>query len=118
MRSFLVHWIVLTIAVGLTTWLLPGIHIEGDFGQLAMISAVLGLLMTVLKPLLLLLTCPLVLVTLGLFEILINTLLLYTTAWFFSRSFQIDNFWWALLASLIISLISMVLNKILSEESL
>lgn len=116
MRSFLVRWIVLTIAVGITTWLLPGIHIEGNFGLLVMISAVLGLLMTVLKPLLVLLTCPLVLLTLGLFGIVINTWLLYITAWFFPGSFQIDNFWWALLASVIISLISMGLNQILGEE--
>jgi putative membrane protein len=72
--------------------------------------------MTVLKPLLVLLTCPLVLLTLGLFGIVINTWLLYITAWFFPGSFQIDNFWWALLASVIISVVTMVLNGILSEE--
>ena len=43
-------------------------------------------------------------------------MLLYITAWFFPGSFQIDNFWWALLASVIISVVTMVLNGILSEE--
>jgi hypothetical protein len=51
---------VLAIAVGITVWLLPGLHFTGDIWTLFLMSAVLGLLMAVLKPILMLLTCPLV----------------------------------------------------------
>lgn len=116
LKSILIRWIVLAIAVGITTWLLPGIHFEGSFVMLFMVSAVLGFLMAILKPILMLLTCPLVVLTLGLFVLVINTLMLYITAWIFPESLQIDTFWWALLASIIISAIAMILNSILGEE--
>ena len=47
---------------------------------------------------------------------MINTFILYVTSWIFPESFTIDNFWWALLASIIISVIAMILNSILGEE--
>lgn len=116
MKSILIRWIVLALAVGITTMIVPGIHFEGDIIALFMVSAVLGLLMAVLKPILTLLTCPLVVLTLGLFVLVINTLMLYITAWIFPESLQIDSFWWALLASIIISAIAMILNSVLGEE--
>jgi putative membrane protein len=116
LKSILIKWVVLAIAVGATTWLLPGLNFTGDLWTLLLMSAVLGLLMAVLKPILMLLTCPLVLLTLGLFTLVINTFILYVTSWIFPESFTIDNFWWALLASIIISVIAMILNSILGEE--
>lgn len=115
-KSILIRWIVLAIAVGITVWMLPGLHLTGDIGTLFLLSAVLGLLMAVLKPILMLLTCPLVILTLGLFTFVINTFMLYVTSWIFPDSFKIDTFWWALLASIIISAIAMILNSILGEE--
>lgn len=116
LRSILLRWIVLTMAVAFTSWLLPGIHVGSNFGALLMVSAVLGFLLAILKPILMLLTCPLVLLTLGLFTLVINTFMLYITSWIFPEQFQIDNFWWALLASIIIGVVSMILNGILGED--
>jgi putative membrane protein len=107
---------VLALSVGITTWLIPGINFDGNLVTLFMVSAVLGLLMAVLKPILTLLTCPLVVLTLGLFVLVINTLMLYITSWIFPASLTIDNFWWALLASIIISAIAMILNSLLGED--
>jgi len=115
-KSILVRWIVLAISVGVTVWLLPGLHFTGGIGMLMLLSAVLGLLMAVLKPILVLLTCPLVVLTLGLFILVINTFILYVTSWIFPEHFTIDTFWWALLASIIIGAIAMILNSILGEE--
>jgi putative membrane protein len=116
LKSILIRWVVLALAVGVTTWLIPGIHFNGGIFTLFMVSAVLGLLMAVLKPILTLLTCPLVVLTLGLFIFVINTLMLYITSWIFPESLTIDTFWWALLASIIISAIAMILNSILGEN--
>lgn len=115
-KSILIRWVVLAIAVGITVSLLPGLHFTGGIGTLLLVSAVLGLLMAVLKPILMLLTCPLVVLTLGLFTFVINALILYITSWIFPESFRIDTFWWALLASIIISAIAMLLNSLLGEE--
>jgi len=116
LKSILIRWVVLAIAVGITTWLLPGIHFDGGFATLFLVSAVLGFLMAILKPIVMLLTCPLVVLTLGLFVLVINTLMLYITSWIFEGSLKIDSFWWALLASVIISAIAMLLNSALGEE--
>lgn len=116
LKSILLRWIILAIAVGVTVWLLPGIHLDGGIGTLLMISAVLGFLMAILKPILMLLTCPLVVLTLGLFTLVINTFILYVTSWIFPNSLSLDNFWWALLASIIISAIAMILDSILGAD--
>jgi len=115
-RSILLRWIILAIAVAFTSWLLPGIHIGNDLVALFAVSAVLGFLLAILKPILMLLTCPLVVLTLGLFTLVINTLMLYLTQWLTNGQFQIDTFWWALLASIVISIVSMILNSILDED--
>lgn len=115
-KSILIRWVILAIAVGITTWLLPGLNFSGDLLTLFLMSAVLGFLMAVLKPILILLTCPLVVLTLGLFTLVINTFILYVTSWIFPDSFHIDTFWWALLASIIISAIAMLLNSLLGEQ--
>uniref|UniRef100_A0A7C1FHX8 Phage holin family protein n=1 Tax=Caldilinea aerophila TaxID=133453 RepID=A0A7C1FHX8_9CHLR len=116
MKGILIRWIVLAIAFGITTSLVPGIHFEGNLLTLFFVSAVLGLLMAVLRPILVLLTCPFVILTFGLFIFVINTLMLYITAWIFPNSLRIDTFWWALLASIIMGIIATVLGAILGEE--
>lgn len=116
MRGILIRWIVLAIAFGITTSLVPGIHFEGNLLTLFFVSAVLGSLMAVLRPLLVLLTCPFVILTFGLFTFVINTLMLYITAWIFPTFLRIDTFWWALLASIIMGVIAAVPGAILGEE--
>lgn len=115
-KTILIKWIILTIAVGVTGWLLPELGLSNNIWALLMVSGVLGLLMAVLKPILMLLTCPLVVLTLGLFTLVINTFLLYMTAWLVNGSMTIANFWLALLASIFISIIAMVLNSLLGVE--
>ena len=115
-RSILLRWIILTMAVAFTSWLLPGIQVSSDFVALLMVSAVLGFLLAILKPILMLLTCPLVVLTLGLFTLVINTSMLYLTQALTNGKFHIDNFWWALLASIIIGVVAMILNGILGED--
>ena len=115
-KSILIRWVVLAISVAATTWLLPGLGFSGAIWTLMIMSAVLGLLVAFGKPSLMLRTCPLVVLTLGLFSLVSNTLILYITMWIFPESLHIDTFWWALRASIIISAIAMVLNSILGEE--
>lgn len=88
---------------------LPGVHVK-EYGTAIWFAVVLGLLNVFLKPLLILLTLPLTLITFGLFLFIINTItVLLASDWV--KGFQIDNFGWGLLFSLLLTLITSLLFK-------
>lgn len=104
-------WLAIAIAIGLTAWLLPGMDVNGGFFALLLIAGVFGLVNAVLGRLLKLLTLPLTLMTLGLFSLVVNALMLLLTAWWLDR-LDVDGFLTALLATLLISLFSTVAQMI------
>ncbi len=110
----IIGWILFSIAIYLTAYLLPGIHLV-DFTS-ALIAAVgLGLINAVIKPVLLILTLPLNILTLGLLTFVINALLVLLAAYFIT-DFSVDNFWWALLFSLVVSVINGLLQAIIGSN--
>jgi putative membrane protein len=98
------------VAIFLTAYLLPGIRLSG-FGAALMTAVVLGLINVILKPIFILLTLPINILTLGLFTLVINTLLIMLTS-AIVPGFQISNFWWALLFGIILSLIQSILTHV------
>jgi putative membrane protein len=84
--------------------ILPGAHVDG-FLIAVVVAAVLGILNVLVKPLLVLLTIPITIMTLGLFLLVINTLLILLADWLVP-GFDVDGFWWALLFSIILSLVN------------
>lgn len=102
----LVRWVVLAIAIGVTAWLLPGFEIRGDIVGVLVVSAVFGLVNAFIRPIISFLTCPLIILTLGLFTIIINALMLSLTGWLLPQYMFLSGFWTTILASIIISLIS------------
>ncbi|HRV95639.1 MAG TPA: phage holin family protein [Anaerolineae bacterium] len=116
MIYFLLRWLFLAIAIGITAWLMPGFQIQGDYWMsLFIISAVYGLVNAFIRPIVMLLTCPLVILTLGLFTLIINALMLSLTNWFLPNILTIDTFWTTLFAAIIISIISGLLNMFLHD---
>jgi len=111
MRKFLWTWLALAVAIGLTAWLLPGMDVNGGFFALLLIAAVFGLVNAVIGRILKLLTLPLSLMTLGLFSLVINALMLLLTDRWIDR-LDIDGFLTALGATLLISLFSTVAQMI------
>jgi putative membrane protein len=105
---FLQRWLINTVAVMVAANLLPGIHFDTIPGLLAA-SLLLGILNALLRPLLLLLSLPLVVLTLGLFNLVINALMLYFVGQLI-RSFHVDSFWAAFWGGLLISFVTVVLN--------
>lgn len=106
------------IAILAAVSLVPGIELQGPLG-LAIVALLFGLLNAAVRPLLLLLALPFVVITLGVFMLVINALMLYLTSWLaegFNVYFTIESFGSALLGSVIISLISTGL-RLLSGES-
>jgi putative membrane protein len=112
LKDFLKRWAINTVAVLVATHVVKGIHFDqGDWVGLLLATLVLGLLNTFVRPVLLLLSLPLVILSLGLFTIVINAFLLYLVGELF-QTFHVDSFGAALLGALIISIISILLNSL------
>ena len=104
MTRFLLHWLTTTIALGVAVWILPGIHVVSPVALLVA-ALVLGLVNAIVRPILVLLTLPLTLLTLGLFYIVINGLA-FAIAAALVPGFEVASFGWAMLGALIVSLVS------------
>jgi putative membrane protein len=104
MKNFLLRAAFGAFGLWLATQVVPGIRIEGA-GTLAGAALLLGLLNAVVKPVLIVLTLPITILTLGLFLFVVNAAMLGLVAWFL-RGFQIEGFLPALLGSLVVSFIS------------
>lgn len=106
--KFLQDWAINTLAVLIATVVLPGIGYQEPY-QLLLASLLLGVLNAAVRPFLLFIALPLLVVTLGLFLIVINALLLYFVGWIVP-GFTIDGFGSAILGALIIGVIGLILN--------
>lgn len=101
-------WILNAVALLIVAYILPGIAVS-SFGSALIAALVLGLLNTLVKPVLVLLTLPITIVTLGLFLLILNGLLF----WFAGsvlKGFVVNGFWWAMLGALIYSIVSGLLT--------
>jgi putative membrane protein len=115
--SLLISWLVNAIALAVAVWLLDGINVVGENSwlTLALVALIFGLVNALIRPLVKLLTCLINVITLGLFTLVINALMLLLTGWIAQRldlGFAVQDFWWALLGALVIGVVSFVLNLI------
>ncbi|MBU1202759.1 phage holin family protein [Patescibacteria group bacterium] len=108
--KLLINWLILTLAVLGTSYILPGVSIGGFWAAL-ITALVLGVVNAFIKPILLFLTLPINILTLGLFTFVINALLILLVSAIVS-GFSVANFWWALLFSIVITVLVYILNKI------
>jgi putative membrane protein len=104
----IIGWILNTIAIMGAAYLLPGVSVDG-FVTALLLSFVLGAINVLLKPLLIILTLPITIITIGLFIFVINALLILL-ADSIIPGFAVANFWWALLFSLVLSALNAVLQ--------
>lgn len=107
--SILIKWLVSALVILVSAYLLPGIHIA-SFLTALVLALVLGILNAILKPILLILTLPINVLTLGLFTIVINALLIMLAA-AIVPGFTVASFGWAVLFSILISLFNVFLEK-------
>ncbi len=108
--SILINWLVNALGILITAYLLPGVHISG-FGTALITALVLGIVNAFIKPILLFLTLPINILTLGLFIFVINALIILLVSNLVS-GFKVDGFWWALIFSIILSIINSFLYQI------
>ena len=107
---FLINWLITTIAILISAYFLPGVAIR-NFMAAVVTALVLGLINAIIRPILIVLTFPLTIITLGLFIFVLNALLVLLTS-AIVPGFDVRNFWWALLFSLVFSLVSFMLHRI------
>ncbi|MBD3208305.1 MAG: phage holin family protein [Candidatus Nealsonbacteria bacterium] len=106
----LVNWVLVTLSVLVTAYVLPGVEVSGFLAAL-LVALLLGILNAIIKPLLLFLTLPINILTLGLFTLVVNALIILIAS-ALAPGFKVDGFWWALLFSIILSVIVDVLEFI------
>lgn len=120
--KLLIRWAIVAFSLFVAAWLVPGIRVEGNAWLIFTVMAViLGLLNAVVRPILALLTCSLIILTLGLFVLVINAVTLWLASYiavnWFHVGFYVDGFWAALLGSLIVSIVSVILSAFLREPA-
>jgi len=114
MKGLFIRWLILTLAIILASYLIPGIRVTGFFSAL-FTAAILGILNVLLRPILLVLTLPINLLTLGLFTFVINALMLMMASGVVS-GFAVESFWSALFGSLVISAVNWISNRFINDQ--
>lgn len=115
MRGFVIRWFIHGLSLWVASLVVPGLSFPGDppsVVQVATVAAIFGLVHAVVRPVLALATCGLYVLTLGLFHFVLNALLLGLTAWLAGSWLDVDSFWSAFLAALVVSIIGTVLTAI------
>lgn len=106
--------LMVSIAVILSSYLLPGVDVD-SFLYAILVAVVLSVLNAIVRPILIILTIPITVVTLGLFLLVINALIIIMTDALIG-GFRVDNFWWALLFSLVLSVIVSIFESFNKKE--
>ena len=115
MKSLLIRWVIVALALILTAYLVPGITVEGN-GIIVVLgmAVVLGFVNAFIKPVLTFLSCGFIVLTMGLFLLVINAISLWLASWmaqnWFSLGFVVDGFWPAFWGAILVSVISFMLS--------
>jgi putative membrane protein len=119
--NLLIRFVVTAIAVAAAAYIVPGIDVGDDAAKAVILTAIiLGLINAFIRPILKLLSLPLIALTLGLFIFVVNAICFYLAAWIsrsiFDVRFNFDSIWAVLLGAIVISVVSTVLNWVLPDD--
>ena len=119
--KLILRWIIVAVSLFAAAWLLPGIRVDGNaYVVLGIAAVIFGLVNAVVRPLLKFLSCPLIILTLGLFTLVINAAMLSLTSYlavnFLNVGFYVNGFIPALLGSIIVSVVSVVLSIFVKDD--
>ena len=110
----LIHFIVSTIAILITAYVLPGVHVSGLLAAF-ILAVVLGAINLILRPIFIFLTLPLTIISLGIWVLFINALLVLLAS-YIVPGFTVDSFWWAFLFGIVLAIVSWVLQIFEKED--
>lgn len=113
--NLVIRFLLSGVAVMLTAYLLPGVHVA-DYWAALLVAVLVSFSNVVIRPILILFTIPITLMTLGLFLLVINALIILGVDYFVD-GFHVDGFWWALAFSLILSVFSSLFTDLTKEKN-
>lgn len=119
--KLLIRWIITSFSLFVAAWTVPGIRVdENAWTIFAGMAVILGLVNAIVRPLLKLLSCPLIILTLGVFVLVINGITLWLASaiavdWF-HVGFHVDGFWPAFLGAVIVSIVTVILTALVRDE--
>lgn len=113
-KGLIIRWLILTAAIMVTSYFMEGIHVSGFFSAF-FAAAILGILNAFFRPILIILTLPINILTLGLFTFVINAILLMMVSGVIP-GFEVKGFWSALFGSLFISIVSWLLSSFINDQ--
>ncbi|MGW6280557.1 phage holin family protein [Kribbella sp. NPDC055071] len=125
MKNLVIRLLVNAVALAVASWIVAGITLQGaTTGKrvltLLIVAAIFGIVNAIVKPVVKVLSFPLLILTLGLLTFVINAAMLLLTSWITGKldvQFHVDGFWNALFGALIISVVGMLLNAVLPEKA-
>lgn len=115
---FVVRLLISAAALWVATQIVPGVHHQGDWIKLLAVALVFGVVNALARPLLVLLSCPMLILTLGLFILVVNAFVLWLTSALsgsLNLGFHVDGFWAAFLGGLVVSIVSFVLSVLMPD---
>jgi putative membrane protein len=115
---FLLRLLISAVALWIAVQIVPGVSYQGEWVKLLLVALVFGVLNALVRPLLLMLSCPMLILTLGLFTLVINALVLWLTSALsggLGLGFHVTGFWAAFLGALVISIVSILLSVLLPD---
>lgn len=115
MLNFFITWVVSAISLGITAYIVPGFNIS-SWQAAAVGVVVMALVNAIIKPIITIFTLPLTILTLGLFLFVVNAISISLVA-YLTPGFSISSFWAALFGSIVLSLVSSLLNRILDQSN-
>jgi putative membrane protein len=113
-RALLIGWVSNVAALFVASWLLSGVSYGDEWWTLLIAAAVFTVVNVWVRPVIQILSIPFIVVTLGLFLLVINVFMLYVTDWIVP-DFEIDTFWWGCLAAIIVSVVNFALGPLLPD---
>lgn len=121
MTKLAISWLINAVALAVAAWAIRGIRVTGEEAWLAVVvmAVIFGLVNTLIRPFLRLLACPLMILTMGLFSLVINGLMLWLSSWIAGElnvGFHVDRFLDALLGALVISAVGFALSLIIGDD--
>ena len=120
MIRFIIRLVVNAVAIWAAVQLVPGLNYIGSTTSLLIVALVFGVVNALVRPLLLLLTCPFIILTLGLFVLVVNTVMLSLTVWLsgiWDLGLTSTGFWATFLGALVISIVSSVINLLIKDDN-
>ena len=119
LARLIIRWVINVLALLVAIWLIPGVQFTGAWWMLLVVAMIFGLVNAVIRPIVVVLSCPLLILTLGLFTLIINAAMLSLTGWIstnvFDLGFRVLDPWAAIWGALVVSVVSFLLTLILRE---